>query len=223
MMRWTLVVAALAVTLGCASKSPKLDYPAYRPEAVGEAERLFRDRLRKTSVVVFPTVVRSFRSTEYDEASRDRIGAFFEAHNLATVHLSEDQVDLSASAAPVQWKLFQQSMSLVAAHLKANPAPAEYAMLVECLVTPTKAGGQAVGGLQCYILDAEGRNAFSFLLNSHHRLFVDARLSTGAASEIARANLARRSTDVVVEALRRQLGLRAEKRLAPRAETPGDV
>ena len=153
----------------------------------------------------FPTVVRSLRGSAYDKASRGRIVDFLRTEKLATVVERDDQVDLSKSMDMIQHNHFQKSMTLVASHVKTAPVATEYVLLVECLVTPTKSGGEAVGGIQCYLLDSKGRNAFSFLLNSHHRLFNEAQLKTQTVSDNARADLVNQSTEVLLEALRRQL------------------
>ena len=86
---------------------------------------------------------------------------------------------MNKSTAKIQWQLFKKSMSLFADYLKVHPVNTEYALVVECLVSPRRivsprrSGGEAIGGIQCYVLDSNGSNAFSFLLNSHHELFTD--------------------------------------------------
>ena len=114
---------------------------------------------------------------------------------------------MSKSTARGQWNVFQTSMSLFADHLKAHPINTEYALVVECLVTPRRSGGEAVGGIQCYVLDSSGSNAFSFLLNSHHELFTDAQLKIGNVTTESRDELVKKSTEVVIKAFQRQLNI----------------
>ena len=179
--------------------------PAYRPPSAGAAEASFRERLGETSITVFPTVVRDTQGSSYSQASRATVAEFLVTNQLASATESDDQVDLSASAGPTQHDLFKQNMALFAQYLEANPVTTEYALLVECLVTPTRSSREAVGGIQCYILDGKGRNAFSFLMNSHHRLFNEANLKVEKTGNEAREALIDRSTRVVLESLRRQL------------------
>ena len=115
------------------------------------------------------------------------------------------EVDLSGSKAKVQFGLFKDSMKRFAGHLEEHPEDGQYFFLTELMVTPIPSGGLAVGGIQCYVLDSGGGDAFSFLLNSHHRLFVEAGLRTDAATAESLAGLTRNATDTVVEALRLQL------------------
>jgi hypothetical protein len=208
MTRYVAVVGLATVTVlaGCGTNHLQtVDVPAYRPPSNGGAETSFRDDLGETSITVFPTLVRDPQGNSYSHSSRTTIAEFFETEKLATVVESDNHVDFSAPAVTTQHDLFQQNMSLFAEYLGAEPVTTEYALLVECLVTPTKSGGEAVGGVQCYLLDAKGHNAFSFLMNSHHCLFNEAGLKTETASDDARAALIDGATDIVIEALRRQL------------------
>ncbi len=185
--------------------------PGYRPPSEGNSDKLFRERLGNIEITVFPTVVRSFGWTKYDELSRERIRTFLEKNNIAKTCHSDQKIDLSESTPRVQWDLFQKSMSLFVNHLKANPIETEYVLMVEFLVTPKRAGGEAIGGIQCYVLNSSGRNVFSFLLNSHHKLFTGGRLKINDVTDENRPELIRRGTKVVIEAFRRQLDLKNKK------------
>lgn len=67
-------------------------------------------------------------------------------------------------------------------------------------------------------MDEEGRNAFSFLLNSHHRMFARAKLTTKDTSDRGRAKLVRKATAVAMEALSAQI--RDEREARPKAKSP---
>jgi hypothetical protein len=99
-------------------------------------------------------------------------------------------------------------MSVFADHIEAEPVATDYALLVECMLAPIHKGGEAVGGIEIYLLDAEGHNAFSFLLNSHHRLFNEGNLGRMFGYDDERADLVHRITEVVIEALRIELGVK---------------
>ena len=216
MRRYLAVVLAILVgvisgTTYSRGSATVISAPGYRPSSEGNSEKLFRERLGNIEITVFPTVVRSFGWTKYDELSRESIRTFLEKNNIAKTHYSDQKIDLSESTAKVQWDLFQKSMSLFVNHLKANPIETEYALMVEFLVTPRRAGGEAIGGIQCYVLDSGGRNVFSFLLNSHHKLFTSGRLKINDVTDENRSELIRKGTKVVIEALRRQLDLKDKK------------
>ena len=201
------VILGVAVSLaGCAKDGNQvIDLPAFRPPSDGGAEASFRERLGEMSMTVFPPVVQTFAGTAYHRESRPKIAGFFTTQGLATVTESDEEVDLSKTTPRTQHERFTQNMAAFSEYLKASPVTTDYALLLEFLVTPTRSGGEAVGGVQCYLLDAKGNNAFSFLMNSHHRLFNEAELKTQSASDEVRAELIGRSTETVLEALRRQL------------------
>ena len=188
--------------------SASVTFGVYRPKVASGSDKLFQNNLGKIKITVFPTIVRSFNWTIYDKSSSKRIGTFFETNNLAKVHYSDKKIDMNKSTARGQWNLFQTSMSLFSDYLKAHPVNTKYALVVECLVTPRKSGGEAVGGIQCYVLDSSGSNAFSFLLNSHHELFIDAQLKTDNATAESRDELIKKSTEVVIKAFQQQLNIK---------------
>jgi hypothetical protein len=66
-------------------------------------------------------------------------------------------------------------------------------------------GDNEVFGIEVYVLDRQGRSAFSFLLNSHHQLFVDAKLVAKNSSEEAREKMIGNATRVGLVALEAQI------------------
>ena len=54
--------------------------------------------------------------------------------------------------------------------------------------------------IHCFVIDSKGRNAFPYLLNSHHQGFADAKL-IGDDSEQGRAELVEKGTEVGLKAL----------------------
>ena len=66
-------------------------------------------------------------------------------------------------------------------------------------------GNQYVFGVHVYILDRNGENAFSFLLNSHHRVFVEADLTVKDSSEAARTRVIEKATQLGLAALKAQI------------------
>lgn len=200
-----ICLASLAAGMtGCGPQEHvALEDAGLRPTA--EVEPTFPRRLDGSTVMVFPTVVRHIDGSEYNAASAARIARFLREHESATPMMRDDRVLLDLAPDGGQWDVFQQGLHLVGEHLAAHPVATDYAMVVEVLVYDVRGGGQAVGGIQGYILDAHGRNAFSFLLNSHHELFADAPIRAPEASPEARQHLAHEATDVYLAALKRQL------------------
>ncbi len=188
--------------------STSVTFGVYRPASAPGCDKLFQNGLGKIKITVFPTIVRSFNWTIYDQQSSKKIGSFFETNNLAKVHYSDKKINMNKSTSRGQWNLFQTSMSLFADYLKTHPVNTEYALVVECLVSQKPSGGEFVGGIQCYVLESIGSNAFSFLLNSHHPLFIKAHLKSDNVTTKSRDELIKKSTKTVIKAFQSQFNLR---------------
>ena len=67
-----------------------------------------------------------------------------------------------------------------------------------------------VWGIEVYVLDRYGRNAFSFLLNEHHEMFVDAKLQARNSTEAARTQMIADATMVGLSALQKQIAMARE-------------
>lgn len=208
----TASVLAVVTAVGLASGNafadrPKalLSQPGYRPAPeAGEAE-LFCKRAGEMSITVFPTAVRTREGTFYDAASGTSIAASATAAKIGTVSASGSEVALGEITGKGQYDLFQRGLARLCSHVAEHPVESQYVLLVECLLTPIPSGGQAVGGIHCYVVDSVGKNAFSFLLNSHHRLFAEGTLRADDPSAEARAVLVNRSGELAVEALGQQI------------------
>ena len=183
-----------------------LSQPGYRPPAEGDAAELFCERAGDVSITVLPTAVRTREGTFYDQTCAKSIATSATAAKVGTATAGSGEVALGETAGcRGQYDLFQKGLAQLCSHVADHPVESQYVLLVEFLVTAIPSGGQAVGGIHCYVVDNAGKNAFSFLLNSHHRLFAEGKLRSGDASEQARAKLVQRSGEVVVEALRQQI------------------
>jgi len=168
------------------------------PVAESDRYKRFYHSLKERGIAIFPGVVKDDNGTTYHLASRDMIASFFQNRGVSNVHLADQEVDLQGlEGINGQGALFERSTSLFSDHLKANLMDSGYALMTEYVVNKT------IHVIQCYILDSHGEDAFSFLLNSHHKLFVDARLETEAAK--SRDELIGKGTDVIIKALQYQL------------------
>ena len=209
-----VLIAMVGVIVSANESTQLLNDPGYRPPSEDNAEVVFRKNLGNTTITIFPTVVRTYKGIVYDKSSRAAIKDFLNKEKIAVASLSEEEMNLGKSDPEnkTQWGVFQGSISIFGEHLKEKRIETKYAAVMEFLVTPRRSGGEAIGGIQCYILDSEGKNVFSFLLNSHHRLFTEAGLKTDMVSTEGQTELLRKGTEVVIEALRQQLGIIRGKR-----------
>jgi hypothetical protein len=105
-----------------------------------------------------------------------------------------------------QWDLFQYGLNTIASALEGYDTGADYTLVME-MILPVD---NVVWGIEIYVLDREGRNAFSFLLNEHHQMFVDAQLRARNSTEAARAQMIDDATVVGLMALEKQIALARE-------------
>lgn len=186
--------------------------PGFRPYS--EYASAFVNRLDEATIAVHPTLIRGPVGTSHSVASQKKIIASIGDKNLWTAIEGSIRVDLGRLEARSQWELFLNDIERISETLKGQPPDADYHLFLE-LMSPVS---NRIFGIHCYVFDRRGRNAFSFLLNSHHRLFADAKLSTRQTSENALTKLVEKATDVAVVAFRAQVD-RAGKDLAKATDT----
>ncbi|HSN70766.1 MAG TPA: carbohydrate binding domain-containing protein, partial [Steroidobacteraceae bacterium] len=132
---------------------------------------------------------------------QQQVADFLTTENIATARTSRVRVDLGALPRRSQWDIFQQGISTLAATVAGRGPTADYTLVIELLLPQD----QQVFGIEVYILDAQGRNAFSYLLNAHHELFATAGLAATDSSEAARQRMVANATSVAMTALRAQI------------------
>ena len=175
--------------------------PGFRP--VNEHAPGFVEALGGSRIVVLPTVVRRLERTAHSFASQEHIVAYLNAQGLAVATTGPRRVDLGALRRLSQWEIFRAGELAIAEVLAAYDTGGDYTLIMELLVP----GNQAVFGIEIYIMDRQGQSVFSFLLNSHHQMFADARLEARDSSEDARQEMISQATVVGLEALARQIEL----------------
>jgi len=137
-----------------------------------------KQELSNASVMVYPTFVRKFSGSIYDSNSARDIAATLKDIGFESVRVSNYEIPITGETYMIQWKLFNQSKDLFVSYLKANPVDTDYVVLAEYLITPLRSGGQAAGGIHCFVLDKKGRVGLEILLNSHHKIFAEAKAKT---------------------------------------------
>ena len=195
-----VVVVALVALVHAHETDITIADPGFRPES--EYANTFLDTVNSSTVAVYPTLVRRETRTAHDFLSQERAAAFINEQQIAAAVTVRKRVDLGAPRGNSQWELFQSDLNRIADALQRQLPDAQYHLLLE-FVLPTS--DQEIFGVHCYILDQHGQNAFSFLLNSHHELFVDGKLVAKNSSEAARAEMMARATEVVLQTLHAQL------------------
>jgi len=173
--------------------------PGFRPPS--EHAGVFIDAVGDMSIEVLPTIIRRIDRTAHSFSSQRQIVDFLNDEQIATARIRRDRVDLGRLERGPQWEIFQRGMSAIAGTIAELNAEADYVFVMEILVP----GDQEVFGVEVYILDRQGRNAFSYLLNSHHELFAAGGLASPDSSEAARQRMLASATRVGLAALQAQI------------------
>ncbi len=181
----------------------KLGSPGFRPSS--DRAGAFVKAVGSARIAVFPTVVRTVAGTSYDRASQKEIVRLLEDNRLGRGQPSDREIDPGKLKKGFQWAVFQAGMEALGKEVAKAKIQSDYALVVEVLITPTPNNGVAVGGIHCYVLDREGANAFSFLLNSHHQMFVDASLKRQDGAAKGQEELVAAAVRTALKALRQQV------------------
>ena len=176
--------------------------PGFRPPS--EYAPAFLESLDTTTIAVYPTIVRRADRTAHSFASQAQIIDLLNTENIVTAVAGRRRVDLGQllGSGSSQWEVFENDMQRIAEALQDQGPDAQYQLVMEFLLPVSD---QQIFGVHCYVLDQQGQSAFSFLLNSHHQLFVDAKLNARGTSEEARAKLMAKATQAGVTALKQQI------------------
>lgn len=204
--RATALMAALGLLLFGAVASAHeptapTDAPGFRPDSALAAG--FVKQVDSATIVVHPTIVRRASRTAASYTSRDQSIRRLKADGVAA-EPGELRHDFGRLQARSQWAVFEASLARVGDAIRARRAEAHYHLALEFLL-PVSDG--EIFGIECYIVDRQGENAFSFLLNSHHRSFVDAHLRARDDTEAAREEMFERATEAAIDSLLQQLAL----------------
>lgn len=174
--------------------------PGFRPPS--EYAPAFLESLDTTTIAVYPTIVRRADRTAHSFASQSQIIDLLNSENIVTAIAARRRINLGKLQGRSQYDLFLEGGRRIAEVQRTHASEAEYLLVMEFLFP---VNNQTIFGIQCYVLDKNGENAFSFLLNSHHQLFVDAHLIADGTSEAARAKLMAKATQAGVTALKQQI------------------
>ena len=173
--------------------------PGFRPES--EHAALFVEAAGESNITVLPTIVRRIERTAHSFASQQQIVDYLNESGLAVASTNPRRMDLGPLRRISQWEIFQAGERAISELAKQYDTGHDYLLVMEILVP----GNHAVFGIEVYIMDQHGNSAFSFLLNSHHEMFANARLEARNLSEEARDDMISEATRLGMEALERQL------------------
>ena len=197
-----LVFVCLAPCLQAHESAEKTSSPGYRPGT--EYADAFLNSVGTSHMIVHPTVVRIKTPDDMivnrDKVSQGVIQKYLIEHKISDPNGFTTEIDLSRAQEQGQFGLFQNRVELIGKQIGQT-----YHVAAETIIIQTPDNGLTVFGIHLYIFDQAGNNAFSFLLNSHHKLFDDAKLHADNNSKEAIGKLVADSTQVALQALDQQI------------------
>lgn len=197
-----LFLLFLNLPMAAAADQPKqtIPEPGFRPPSEHFAP--FVRGLPNKTAAVLPTIVRRADRTSISTPSQRQLVEQLNEAKVIRATASSRRLEPGPLPQAPQWGMFQYTLGEVAEFAKAGEIDADYAMVMEVLIPPQD---RAVFGVHLFIVDREGRNAFSFLLNSHHKMFVEADLVAKGSSSAARRRMIAKATTLAVNALQAQI------------------
>lgn len=198
---WGLFILLAAFSISIFADEPKqtISDPGFRPPS--EYAAGFIDTPCTATIAILPTLVRRTERTAHSFTSQDQITGFLNESGIATAVTKPLRIDLGPLRRASQWQIFEYGLASIADKIRGYETDANYTLIMELLVPDP----ESVFGIEIYIIDPQGRSAFSFLLNSHHALFADARLVARNSSEAAREQMIEHATRIGLLALEAQI------------------
>ncbi len=175
-----------------------IEHPAFRPEST--LDQAFLDSYKEATIIMYPTITRTTDTTTWSRSLSKGLAQNLRSLENVDISLNETMLDPGELKGEAQFQFFQNDMARLANEIKENEEEADYYMIPEILFGPEGEGTLFVFGIHLFILDKEGENAFSFLLNSHHELFIKAKLYAYNPDEDDVAALKQRSLEVAAQA-----------------------
>jgi len=182
----------------------KLEYPGYRPPT--EQAAIFVQQVASSKIAVFPSIVRAVNPAEnkvsqwHSKVALDRIVEFLGENHLGTAEIAKIELKMDEASKGGQFAVFNQTIETIAGQLDGYTGDADYILVFDIIRVRMRAWG-----IQCYILDRKGENVFSFLLNSHHKPFVDAAIKMEDGSKESGKKLVTECTELALESLHQQV------------------
>jgi len=198
-----LSFAVQAASLTAHETDEKTPDPGFRPEC--KLSSAFVAEVNSATVLVYPTVVRSPTNTAFSTEAQQQVVAFLNDEGITKAVPDTGTIDPGELKGRGQFDWFQNDMSVIGQEVQKQKIDEKYILVMEVLFPPQRGNRLSVFGIHCLVLDAEGKNAFSFLLNSHHQMFIDADMVVENSSEQSRAQLIQKATAVGMQALVLQL------------------
>ena len=200
----TIITLASATCLQAHESEQKLEVPGFRPPTELAAD--FLQKVDAAKVMVYPSIVRivdpaaNTVTTHYDASALKTIAESLKQNRLGTATVATERIDIGETPKGAQFAVFNHTMEVIGNKVKAQDIDADYALVLDIIRVRNRAWG-----IQCYVLDSKGRNVFSFLMNSHHKCFVDAGIALEDETAEAKTKFIAQCTELAINSLKQQV------------------
>ena len=201
------VVLILAVTiifvLTNTLFSQNVEAPGFRPEC--DLAQTFINSYEKSKFVIYPTIIRTIDTTTWSELLSKEFAENLKKDKKLSVGLSKTILDPGELKGNGQFAIFENDMEILGKNIYQKEEKTDYNMILEIVFAPKRDENLNVFGIHVFILNNEGKNAFSYLLNSHHELFVNANLYAKNPDKKGEEQLQLKCMKVALEAFKQQV------------------
>jgi len=174
--------------------------PGFRPESA--LDEVFLNSYKESTFIIYPTISRITDTTTWSGLLSEGFAQILKRDENLNIRLDENLLHPGELKGKSQFEFFTNDMAQLGKEIKKKKEQIAYCIIPEIVFEPRRQGTLFVFGIHIFILNNKGENVFSFLLNSHHELFVKAKLFAYNPNEKDLEALKQRSLEVGARAFR---------------------
>jgi len=182
------------------SLNKNISNPGFIPES--ELGQAFINSYKESKFIIYPTITRAIDTITWSKLLSKEFALNLKRDENLNIRLNENLLNPGELMGKSQFEFFQNDMERLGNEIKMKKENIDYCIIPEIIFEPKRQGTLFVFGIHIFILNNEGENVFSFLLNSHHELFVEAKLYAYNPNENDLEELKHRCLDVGVKAFK---------------------
>ena len=167
-----------------------------------DLNQAFINSYKESKFIIYPTITRAIDTTNWSELLSETFAQKLKRDENLDISLNKDLLNPGELIGTGQFEFFKNDMERLADEVRLKKEESDYFIIPEILFAPKSNETLFVFGIHIFILNKEGENAFSFLLNSHHELFIDAKLYAYNPNESELEALKQRCLDIGIKAFR---------------------
>jgi hypothetical protein len=176
------------------SLNKNIGIPGFRPESY--FSQAFINSYKQSKLIIYPTITRTIDTITWSKFLSKEFAQNLKRDENLNTSLNENLLNPGELMGKNQFEFFTYDMVRLGNEIKRKREKIDYFIIPEILFEPERNGTLFVFGIHIFILNNQGENAFSFLLNSHHELFIEAKLYAYNPNENALEALKKRSLEV---------------------------